>query len=203
LILSILAFKAPREFGMTNLEVAREKCMAADAARTECKDKLQSLVSKCASETPTAQPQQAMSEQQLSAFAHLGALLPAELAKGFQEALSHFQGPMQMQPPASDCVDVEVGSVTSGGGSLFGGGVFAPVLSGETSSGHAAGLSQPSSISSMSSGAKAAGGIVLPSGWGRGRGRPAIDPMSPSGVDKRSRSKGEEALGRSDSTDSG
>ena len=110
---------------------------------------------------------------------------------------------MHIQPPVPDCMDVEVGSVTSGGGSLFRFGVFAPVSSGETSSGHTDGLSQPSFISSMSAGAKVAGGIVLPSGWGRGRGRPAIDLTSPSGVDKRSRSKGEEVLGRSDSADSG
>ena len=49
----------------SNLEMAREKCMAADASLQECKDKLQDLVAKCSLENNASQPQQVVSEHQL------------------------------------------------------------------------------------------------------------------------------------------
>ena len=180
---------------MTNLEVAREKCMAADAARTECKDKLQGLISRCATEVPASQPQE-VSDHQLAALGHLGALLPAELSKGFQEALAHIQGLLK-----PDVIDVDVARtelVIAGSVGSFG----SPGGSAAASSGAVlSGLGDASSISSLSVGANS--GIVLPSGWGRGRGRQAAHTTVPSGTDKRSRSKGENCMDRSESLDSG
>ena len=188
----------------SNLEVAREKCMAADASLQECKDKLQGLVAKCSSENNASQPQQMVSEHQLSAVVHLGTLLPPEMAKGFQEALAHIQALMQMQTASAEA-DIQVDSSENSECGIHTGG--SPVAPG----GPGAGISQPSS--SLSSGVNGGAGygarapvnLVLPSGWGRGRGRPELDPAAASTAvpNGERRSRTPNGGGRSDSLDSG
>jgi hypothetical protein len=185
---------------MTNLEVAREKCMAADASLSECKDKLNLLVSKCATDVIPAPAQNALSALQVNSLLNLGSLLPAEMAKGFQEAMMHIQGLMQSQPPPANAdIDLESGSEAGAGG-------FVNVSSSKLSSSTGSGGS-PSSDASPGAfirepcAAARKSNLVLPSGWGRGRGRPseAPSPAAPPKTDGRSRTP---IGGRSESLDS-
>jgi hypothetical protein len=191
--------KSKMEQCMKNLEVAREKCMAADASLIECKDKLNHIVSKCATDVVPA-PDHALSALQVNSLLNLGALLPAEMAKGFQEAMSHIQGLLQSQPPPPN-VDIDLGS-----GSDAGAAGFENVSSSKNSSSVGSGGS-PSPVVSPGAfigepwAAARKSNLVLPSGWGRGRGRPleVPSPTTPPKVDGRSRTP---IGGRSESLDS-
>jgi hypothetical protein len=192
--------KSKMEQCMTNLEVAREKCLAADASLSECKDKLNHLVSKCATEVSPPPAQNALSAQQVNSLLNLGSLLPVEMAKGFQEAMMHIQGLMQMQPPLPHVdIDLELGSDAGAGG-------FVNVSSSKPSSSAGSGGS-PSSVASPGAfirepcAAARKSNLVLPSGWGRGRGRPPVvpSPSDPPKADGRSRTP---IGGRSESLDS-
>ena len=97
--------KAKMEQCMVNLEVSKEKCMAADTALASAKTKLNGLLAKCSSTQAAQQAnRQEMTGNQLNSIAQLGNLLPPEMAQHFQVALNQLA---QLLQASSAPVDVE------------------------------------------------------------------------------------------------